>query len=248
MKYVYKIILVLFGFITVISCEDNPELNSNFNYLTFGDTPDITVNQNSTYEQAVLFYSSQNSGSERIINLTIDADNTSADENTYSFPNSVSIPANSNIGEFIITITDVNIGDSGESLTIAFNNTEDGIFTGDNLNLNIFRFCPLDINNFIGDYTITEAGYGDYDTTITLDPTIDNRIWVTNFWDWTTDLAYYDFNPEDGTIVMPSQPIVMGDGQTYNCVGSGTYNACNGTFHMEYQGDVAGTIHDFTPK
>jgi len=45
---------------------------------------------------------------------------------------------------------------------------------------------------------------------------------------------------------MESQIIVMGNGDDYECFESGTYNACNGSFHMEYGGDVAGTVHDFT--
>ncbi|WP_152285531.1 hypothetical protein [Flavicella marina] len=246
MKNIYK--FGIFLLLVISSCKEEDKLNSSFNYLTFSETPDITVNQNSTIKQSVVFYSSVNSGNERTVNLSVNMDDTTADADSYSFPSSVTIPANSNKGEFELTISDVNIGDSGESLTIGFDVSDEAIFTGEDLSLNIYRFCPLDINNFLGDYTITEAGYGDYDTTITLDPTVENRIWITNFWDWTTDLAYYDFNPDDGTINMPSQPITMGDGNTYNCVGSGTYNACNGTFHMEYQGDVTGTIHDFTPK
>jgi len=39
----------------------------------------------------------------------------------------------------------------------------------------------------------------------------------------------------------------MGDGNDYTCLGIGTYNACAGTFHVEYDGDVAGTVHDFRP-
>jgi hypothetical protein len=78
-----------------------------------------------------------------------------------------------------------------------------------------------------------------------LDSTVPNRIWITNFWDWALDLAYYDFDPTNGTVTMPSQIITMGDGNGYSSIGSGTYNACAGTFHMEYQGDFAGTIHDF---
>jgi hypothetical protein len=45
---------------------------------------------------------------------------------------------------------------------------------------------------------------------------------------------------------MPSQVLKMGDGKNYTCIGTGTYNACAGTFHMTYTGDVAGTVHDFS--
>lgn len=247
MKKTYYTLLFLLTIITLYSCEDQNGIDPDFNFITFDDTPNITVSQNSTFEQKTVVYSSRSTDSDRVINISINLDETTADPNSYNVPNTITIPANSNKGEFIIKISDTNIDASGESLTIEFD-TSDGLFTGDALSLSIYKSCELDINLFLGDYTITEVDYGAYGSAITLDPVVSNRIWVSNFWNWAVGLAYYDFNPEDGTITMPSQDILMGDGNIYSSNGSGTYNACDGSFHMEYQGDVGGTIHDFTPK
>lgn len=247
MKTFIKTTFYFLAILTFFSCTENNEIDSNFNFISFLEISEITVNQGSTFDQTIAIYASQISGSERTINISVNEDKSSADPDSYNFPSYITIPANSNKGEFILTISDVNIENSGENIVIKFNDS-DNYFTGNSINIDFKKYCVLTIDNFLGAYTITEEGYGDYDTTITLDPLVPNRVWVTNFWDWTTELAYYDFNANDGTVNMPAQPITMGDGNIYNCVGTGTYNACAGTFHMEYQGDVEGTIHDFTPK
>ncbi len=228
------------------SCDEDVESTKDLNYVTFESTSvPLVVNKNSTANTDVKIYTTQVSGSARIINISVD-ESSSADPASYTVPVSVTIPANTNVGMLNVIITDTNISSSGETLVLNFEASE-GVYFGEQLTVNMSRYCALEINDFVGAFIISEEGYGDYGTTITLDPEVSNRIWVSNFWDWTNDLAYYDFNPEDGTVTMPSQLILMGDGFNYTCFGSGTYNSCAGTFHMEYGGDVAGTVHDFYP-
>mgnify|MGYP005840602539 CR=1 FL=1 len=247
MKNIINIFLLFLAVFAFNSCSEEIEGTEDLNFASFNENSfSITVNKNSTAEKEVKVYTTQIMGSDRTLAINVNTDLTSADKAAYSVPESVTIPANSNEGVFSVTILDENISSDGETLVISLV-SEEGLYTGDNLNINVQRFCPLVIEDFLGDYIISEAGYGDYATTITLDESVENRIWVTNFWDWTNDLVYYDFDPGNGTIVMPSQVVTMGDGNDYTVVGNGTYNACNGTFHMEYEGDVAGTIHDFYP-
>jgi len=243
-KYLLLITILIFAF---NSCaDDHEDVTTNLNFVTFANSSlKLVVNKNESNNIDVTLFTTNISGSDRAISIYVDLDQTTADPSAYTIPTSVTIPANSNAGTFNINVTDVNISENGEELVINFD-TEEGLYTGDELTLDIALFCPLNIDDFTGSYAIDEAGYGVYPSTITKDPTVANRIWITNFWDWTNDLAYYDFN-DDGTVTMPSQQIVMGNGGSYECIGTGTYNACNGTFHMEYTGDVAGTVHDFSP-
>lgn len=238
------LILSLFAF---NNCSDEIEGGTkDINYVSFeGSSANMIVEKNSTANREIKIYTTQFSGSDRVFNIKVNAAST-ADPASYDVPTSVTVPADSNVGAFTVGISDVNIGDTGKKLVLGFESQE-GLFTGSNITINMQRLCTLNINDFLGNYIITEAGYGAYATTITKDPTVSNRIWVTNFWDWTNDLAYYDFDPVKGTVTMPSQVLKMGDGKNYTCVGSGTYNACAGTFHMTYGGDVAGTVHDFAP-
>lgn len=247
MKKITYLILLFLSVFAFTNCSDDIGGTEDINYVSFeGSSISMVVNKNSSADRVVKVYATQITGADRVFTIKALTDLSTADPAAYSIPSSVTIPANTNVGEFTVTISDVNIAANGVKLILGFESQND-LLTGANMTVNMMRFCPLVIEDFLGDYVITEKGYGDYATTITLDPDVANRIWITNFWDWTNDLAYYDFDPENGTVTMPSQVIVMGDGGSYTCIGTGTYNACSGTFHMEYDGDVANTVHDFTP-
>jgi hypothetical protein len=245
-KLTYILVLLTIGAF-LNSCSDEPEFTKNLNIVSFEFSPvNMVVEKNSTTDRTAKVYTTQVTTTDRTYTIQVLSDLSTADPGSYTIPASVTVPANSNVGEFTITISDVNIPATGVKLVLGLESDET-LVTKNNLTINMQRFCPFVIDNFVGDFIITEAGYGDYPTSITLDPDVPNRIWITNFWDWTNDLAYFDFDPNNGTVTMPSQVLTMGDGNDYTCVGSGTYNACAGTFHMEYGGDVAGTVHDFNP-
>ncbi|WP_045032986.1 hypothetical protein [Draconibacterium sediminis] len=247
MKNIKYLFLFVASVFLLNSCGDDMPGTEDLDYIGFeGESVSVVVNKNSSADVTIKVYTTQIQGSSRTFDLVVREELTTAAAGAYSIPETVTVPANLNVGEFTVTISDVNIPSEGVEAVVAIV-AEDGVLTGENLTFEITKYCPLNIDDFIGDYLITEEGYGTYGTTITKDPDVPNRIWITNFWDWTNDLAYYDFDPESGTVTMPSQPIVMGDGNTYECIGTGTYNACAGTFHMEYSGDVAGTVHDFAP-
>ncbi len=247
MKNIKYLFLFVASVFLLNSCEDGMPETADLDYIGFeGSSVAVVVNKNSSADVTIKVYTTQVAGSERTFALKARTDLSSADEGAYSVPASVSVPANTNVGEFTVTVSDVNIPATGVEAVIALEGGA-GLLTGEDIALKITKFCPFNINDFVGEFKIDEAGYGVYSSTITLDPDVPNRIWVSNFWDWTNDLAYYDFNPENGTVTMPEQTIVMGDDEPYKCSGTGTFNACAGTFHVEYGGDVAGTIHDFAP-
>jgi len=202
MKKIIYHILVILSIFTFNNCSDEVEGTKDINYISFeGTAIDMVVNKNSTVDREIKVYTTQFSSSVRTFNIVVDT-LTTADPASYDVPASGTIPANSNVGSFTVNISDVNISSNGEELILKFESQND-LFTGDDLTINMIRFCPLVIDDFLGDFIITEAGYGDYSTTITLDASVPNRIWITNFWDWTNDLAYYDFDPETGTVTMP---------------------------------------------
>lgn len=116
----------------------------------------------------------------------------------------------------------------------------------------IYNVCPFDILDFLGGFTCTETGYGDYGVNFFADPTVPNRIHNTNFWDYAAAGAtvYYDFSgDENQTIDIPDQPFTFGGGEVGSIVGSGTYDACTGTFYtltdVTYEGSVYETEHFF---
>lgn len=189
------------------------------------------------------------------LNVGVDAASTAVEGTHFDLgATTVTIPANSSFGEFTLIGHANAFTGGGQSANVVLSLTAaGGVPVAPNFATTTTKLqtvCPFNINAFIGEYSLYEAGYSGspYNTVITLDPVVENRIWITNFWDWTTDLAYFDFNPTTGVVTMPSQVITMGDGADYTCYGTGTYDPCEGTFHMTYEGsDVDGTVHDFIP-
>ncbi len=245
MKKIKYILLLFWVLFTFNNCSEDIKGTEELNYAGFeGTSASVVVNQNSSSDLSIKIYSTRKTGSARTFNLAVVTDKTSADVAAYDVPSSVTIPANSNVGEFTVTVSDENLDPGGNTVVLRLE-SNNKLYTGDNITINVQLYCPLNISDFLGEYMISEAGYGEYPTTITKDPDVENRIWVTNFWDWTNDLVYLDFNPDNGKVSAPSQVVTMGDGNDYTITGNGTYNACAGTFHMEYGGDVEGTVHDF---
>lgn len=244
-KYIY-LFLASIAMISFSSCEEDSVKALDTSFASFvSNTMDINIEAGAEISKEIKIYTTNITNFERTFNIIVSSETTIGPD-SYNVPSSITVPANTNVGVITISITEIDFSDSGEKLVLRLEETSDTL-TGKGVTFDIKKFCSFNINDFLGSYIITEGGYGDYGTTITLDPDVANRILVSNFWDWTNDLAYYDFNPEDGTVTMPSQVILMGDGGNYTCFGSGTYNPCTGTFHMEYGGDVAGTVHDFNP-
>lgn len=107
--------------------------------------------------------------------------------------------------------------------------------------------CPYEQKNFTGSYVADETGYGKYNVDFRPDANNPKRIWQTNFWDWTDDLLAFDLDPVTGIVTVPSQSIVMGDGNPYEVVGSGTFDLCTHVMVVDFGGDVDGTHEVYTP-
>jgi hypothetical protein len=141
-----KTIFLLFAIFTVLTfnnCKEELVDTQNLNYVTF-EVPsfDFGVDLNSSNTREIKIYSTQVSGSDRTYNLRVIEDATSADPNSYEVPATVTIPANSNEGVFSVTVSDVNIGEEGETLVLDFE-AKDGLFKGENIVLNIRQVCPF---------------------------------------------------------------------------------------------------------
>lgn len=124
----------------------------------------------------------------------------------------------------------------------------------DTISFAIAKFCAFDINTFTGAYTCDETGYGAYGVGLTIDPDNENAVLNDNFWDWAAagEVIRYEFSGDvDQIVTVPLQDFVYGDGSAGTVEGSGTYDGCTGTMHVEYNvvydGADNATVHDFSP-
>ena len=154
MKNIKYLFLLLATVFTLNSCEDGMPETTALNYVTFESTAiDLGVNIDGTSSYEITVYTTQVSGSDRTFNLMVDTDATTADPGAYDVAGTVTIPANTNEGRFMVTLNDVNIGD-GKELVVKLD-ADKGVFTGEAATIFITQICDKN-ETFIN---ITFDGY-----------------------------------------------------------------------------------------
>jgi len=267
MKNLIKIIsVIIFGVIIITSCvkEEDPMFHSpssSTSYLQFTTlnsvlamTPADTLPIDITFGVKIL-------GNPASSDLSIDLeilDETTVNTNTQVVLSSttVVIAKNTYSGQVTMTVDPNEFDLSADTLKLFLKMKEGSLSLaqyGSNATFNfVYNVCPFDILNFLGGFKCFEVGYEEYDVTFSLDADVENRIHNTNFWDWAAPGAtvYYDLSGDASQIVtIPDQPFTFGDGVVGSVDGTGTYDACTGTFSCDYNvwydGGNNPTHHDF---
>jgi len=139
-KLTYILVLLTIG-VFLNSCSDEPEFTKNLNYITFEALSlDMGVDPDGTAEHEVKVFTTQVTGSDRTFNINVLEDVSTADPASYTVPATVTVPANSNVGIITIGISDINIGDAGETLVLDLA-AEDGLFKGEATTINLSQNC-----------------------------------------------------------------------------------------------------------
>jgi hypothetical protein len=267
MKNIYKLMFVLFvAGALFFSCD---KLETNFASLT--KEYSASIESNLVFLNGNMLFEVENnsvtdvtipieiqvwgplSSSDATVDISVDAAASTAQSPTHYTLSvtSVTIPAKKGGAEFNLVMHSANFA-KGDTVLLVMNLSsstyKSGLFPSTAmLKLSKKPECPFDIKTFTGSYTADETGYGKYAVDFRPDPTDPNRIWQTNFWDWTNDLLAFDLDPDNGTVTVASQQITMGDGGSYEVVGSGTYDPCTGIMIVDFQGDVDGTHEVYSP-
>ncbi|WP_179020879.1 hypothetical protein [Winogradskyella forsetii] len=152
-------IILAFG---LVSCEE--EDIETANRVSFeNDTVLIQVPRDAVdFERPVAVYTTTISSVDRQFQVIINEDETTLNSDEYSLPSSVTVPANSNKGELILTVSDISL--SFEPQTLALELVSDEIFTG-NAILNVTERCDDTITalNLVFDDWAEEAYWEIYD-------------------------------------------------------------------------------------
>lgn len=143
MKKITFLLLISISLFVFNSCDEEINETKDINYISFESaTFNFGVELDGTTALDLKVYSTKITNSDRTFNITVLLDESSADPASYSVPASVIIPANSNVGLLNISISDINIGENGKNLVLEFA-TEEGLLTGEKININIKQVCPL---------------------------------------------------------------------------------------------------------
>ena len=139
-KILFLAIMVLFAF---SSCEEEVEAPGT-NYVTFESTDytfEVTPGGDTTRD--LFIYSANKTGSARTFSVSVLTDESSADPSIYSVPSSVTIPADSNVGNLSVTASDANDDLSFSSpLTVVLKlEPEAGLSVGEKMTVNLLKEC-----------------------------------------------------------------------------------------------------------
>ena len=155
-SHILPISYLFIAICTLNSCTDEVEPQDT-NYVTFeSDSYSFGVDIDGESTNTITMYASNKSASARTVDVVVVSEETSADEASYTVPTSFTIPANSNVGELPVTISDLNIGADGETLTIGLVSKE-GLYVGANLTFDVRQVCPfndVNINIVLSSYKV----------------------------------------------------------------------------------------------
>jgi hypothetical protein len=159
-----KIVTILSLFALFVSCgetEDkiwDPTTGQTLAY--FATTSGVLgIPFNSTTSQTVKVNVNTLSSVDRTVAVEVDAANTTVDAANYSFPPTVTIPANAYIGELVINGTDTEaLTTAPELLVLKLTSVSDGgVVSSAKLTLTVQQICPLPAGFFTGNYLLTET-------------------------------------------------------------------------------------------
>ncbi len=267
MKNINKMFLLAVATVTLLSaCQ---KLDPNYDVLTKGFDPNAQANL--VFLNGSMLYEVENnsvvdetisielqvwgplSANAATVDITVNTSASTAEAGKqYTLETtSVEIPANTGGAKFDIIMHSANF-EKGDTVLLVLNLSCPVFKTSlpaatANLRLSKKPECPFDIKTFTGSYIANERGYGEYNVDFRADATDPYRVWQSNFWDYTSDLLAFDLDPLTGLVNVPEQGIVMGDGNTYLVVGSGTFDPCTGIMIVDFQGDVDGTHEEYRP-
>ncbi len=227
-----------------IGCES--EEFTPLNYASFEPSKmDFTVNENSSGSFDVTLYTGNKTGSDRTFDIVVDESST-LNSAAFTLPSTLVVPANSNEATFTVEVTDTGIANTGETLVLSLGDQE-GLYRGQPMKVTVFRFCPVNINDYIGTFTgpgSWNADYG-YTTEVVTFVNEDGDLMINGllfqwFQDWWGEVIVtslpvkININEETGAITIPEQPYITstwdGDPQpAYSIKGTGMVNACEKT-------------------
>lgn len=140
-----------------VGCSSDDE-TEGFNYVTFeADAMDLVVEEFGSQSREVTVYTGNVTDSDRTFSINVDPSSTLSAE-SYSIPETVTVPGGTNEATFNIEITDTNLPTSG-SLVLRLEGEND-VFTGDALAINTTKLCEFDpAGSFINNSGFYEAEF-----------------------------------------------------------------------------------------
>lgn len=249
MKKITNILLLFLAVVALNSCSEDIPGTEELNYVSLEwNVPKITVEQGESTSATIKVFTTQMLGSDRTFSIEVAEDATTVNSENFTVPESVTVPANSNEGEFTVSVSDNSLGLDPETLSLKIGKNE-GVFTSEPLTVTIQKTCTLDLNDFVGTYAgDTEGDWGPTQVVTTLDEDGNLLItgvgvsFLTGYWGEiitsmeelpvNVDMATGDFTIDEAPYITTTYE---GEPQpTYYLKATGNLNACTGVMTIRY--------------
>ncbi len=182
-----------------VGCDSDDEFTPP-NYASFQSlTMNLSVGKNSQASYDITVYTADIKGSERNIPINVGGTSTLNAE-SYTVPETVTIPANSNEGSFTVDLEDNNLSDNGGKLILSLGTTDDTKLVGAPITLNVSKLCPFDV---AGSYTNASEFFETEVPAEVVAGATANQYIAKNLFEDGTDVTF-TINA-DNTITVPTQ-------------------------------------------
>ncbi len=115
-------------------------------------TLEVEINDTNTIDLSVGV--STLSSAARTVNISVDIDNTTATSGMYTFPTTVTIPANEFFGTFTVTGIDDGLTTAGETLSLKIDSVDGGVGSSRLHTVRLVEICPIAATFATGMYTL----------------------------------------------------------------------------------------------
>ena len=160
MKKIFFILSVSIFLITSCNQNELPTFDpvKGQTYAKFeSSTLDLPVTIDATGEASINVIVSTKSDVDRVATIEINKDATTAASENYQIPSfKITIPAGQHMGSATIKGIDNSVDINAEKVVLKLVSIDGGIVDSQELNVNIFQVCPVDITAFTGKYLIKE--------------------------------------------------------------------------------------------
>ncbi len=260
-----KYLLYIFAFASVLFVMQSCLLDDHV--TDYGDTPKLVqfVTPSNTanfiqgdgsatteYALPITIIGGDNQPIGEDVTVTVEvAANSEAKEGTdFTFTNgkSVTIPAGELSTDLIITINKDEADPlDAKSLILEITSSDLTISESDQSITQLQAVCPIDLESFVGEYTVTDhvAGGATYTATVELDPSTPNTLVITNVWNGGGKAALLlSDDPVQPFITYNSQELgyVLLVHATYGDAWAttlgpelSTFNSCDNSMHLEFK-------------
>lgn len=243
-----KFLILIFAATAFVSCSDieGVTYNDSQAYVAFSEPVyNVRVPLDSSISLEAEIVASNKVDYDRTYQLTLLESETDANPATYVIPSTVTIPANSYVGVVTITGTDNGLVDSNvKKLTLTIGGYAENESTDlDKVVFNIFEFCPVVVDEFVGDFLSVTWWNDGESVQVISEGSAPNTLVIEGFYSEDFVITYDPLNNNNVTFDEMYTGVTIAQGEIWATLGDAEsyIDACTGNITLSINYYIKGT-------